>query len=147
MNKDIIISINGLHKADNDNENIEVIAPGKYYNKEGKHYIVYNEVSEDTSDVSKNTIKIADKKVDIIRKGASNVHMVFEEGKKNISYYNTPFGELLLGLSTNKVDIESLENEMNISIDYSLEVNYEHVSDCIMKVNVRSKEGANINLG
>ncbi len=148
MKKEVIVSINGLHTAVDidDRDNVEMIAPGQYYLKNGKHYILYDEISEETNDVNRNTIKVNDKIVEIIRKGASSAHMVFEEGKKNVSYYTTPFGNLLIGLNANKVDVHNGEDEMNISIDYSLEVNYEHLSDCVMTLNIKSKEGASITL-
>lgn len=146
MNKEVIVSLNGLHTVQEENENVQVIAPGLYYNKDGKHYIVYNEISEETSEINKNTIKVKDNSVEIIRKGSGNVHMIFEEKKKNISYYNTPFGNLLIGISTNRVKIVESPHEMDIEINYSLEANDEHLSDCVMRINVKSKEGASINL-
>ncbi len=146
MEKDVIISINGLHNAGNEEDNVEMIAPGNYYNKNGKHYIIYSEISGDNGDINKNTIKISNNVIDIIRKGSSNVHMVFEEGKKHTSYYNTPFGNMLIGLSAKHIEVSDKSDEMNINIDYSIEVNYEHLSDCIMNINIKSKEGANITL-
>lgn len=146
MQKDVIISINGLHSAEDQDDAVEMIAPGKYYNKNGKQYIMYDEVSEDTNEINKSTIKVNDNIIEIIRNGSSNVHMVFEEGKKNMSYYNTPFGSMLIGLSANKINVNNKDDEMNITINYSLDVNYEHISDCLMTVNVKSKEGANITL-
>ncbi|MBE5926488.1 MAG: DUF1934 domain-containing protein [Lachnospiraceae bacterium] len=146
MQKDIIISINGLHNSDSQEDSVEMIAPGKYYNKNGKHYIMYEEVSEEANEVYKSTIKVNDNVIEVIRNGSTNEHLVFEEGKKNISYYNTPFGNMLIGITTNKIDINDNSDEMNLSIDYSLEVNYEPLSDCNMTINIKSKEGAGITL-
>ena len=41
MKEDILISVKGLHTLDKDGEQeeIEVISPGKYYFKNWKHYI------------------------------------------------------------------------------------------------------------
>ena len=54
MTKDILLSISGLHYdmtgipdepgAEEENGPIEVITPASYYYKNGKHYIVYDEV-------------------------------------------------------------------------------------------------------
>ena len=46
MTKDILLKISGLQfSADsddiNDSEPVEIIAPGEYYYKNGKHYILY----------------------------------------------------------------------------------------------------------
>lgn len=146
MQKEVIISINGLHSLEDDDDNVEMIAPGKYYKKNDKQYIIYNEICEDSNEVNKNTIKINNDSVEIIRKGASNVHMIFDEKEKNVSYYNTPFGNILIGLNTNSLKINELDNEINIAIDYSVEVNYEHLSNCVMTMSIKSKEDANITL-
>ena len=67
MTKDVLVSISGMHEEivavtpeveDDENEAIEVVTPATYYLKNGKHYIVYEEVVEGTSGVIKNRIKI-----------------------------------------------------------------------------------------
>ncbi len=49
MTKDVLVHISGLHletdaDAGKENETIEVIVPGFYYFKAGKHYILYEEI-------------------------------------------------------------------------------------------------------
>ena len=78
------------------NDPIEMMTTGAYYLRNGKHYILYDELSED-NEVVKNVIKIGPKSVELTRKGGQSSHMVFEEGKENLSYYDTPFGSLLWG--------------------------------------------------
>ncbi len=41
------------------------------------------------------------------------MHMVFEEKQKNMTYYDTPFGNLLVGLATNKVDVKEEEEKLD----------------------------------
>lgn len=51
MTKDVLISISGLHfdmEGDNGNgEPVEIITPASYYLKNGKHYVLYDEVVEE----------------------------------------------------------------------------------------------------
>lgn len=137
MTKEVIISIKGLQYQTEDKP-IEVITPGLYYNKNDKHYIRYEEVSEQ-DDITKCTIKAYDGYVEVMKKGAANSDMIFQLKKTNITYYNTPFGNLLIGINANKMNIDETEDEINIAINYSLEINYEHVSDCDITINVKSK--------
>ena len=53
MTKDVLVSISGMHEEivevtpeveEDENEAIEVVTPATYYLKNGKHYIVYEEV-------------------------------------------------------------------------------------------------------
>ena len=49
MTEDVLISVKGLHALDTaDEEEVEVFSAGKYYFKNGKHYIFYDEMVEDT---------------------------------------------------------------------------------------------------
>lgn len=53
MTQDVLLTISGLHdmafadpEENEENEPIEVITPASYYWKNGKHYILYDEVME-----------------------------------------------------------------------------------------------------
>lgn len=140
MTKEVLVSIAGLQYEIHENDALEVITPGEYYQKGEKHYILYEEVLEEDNTITKNTIKISNGQIDILRKGSINVHMTFEENKSNITYYNTPFGQLLIGLNTYKIQTEFLEDEIRIEIQYGLDVNYSHVSDCNIQIHIRSKK-------
>lgn len=140
MTKDVLVSVSGLQFEIDQDEPIEVITGGEYYSKNGKHYIIYDEIIEGYEGITKNTIKVAENQINIMKKGVSNVHMIFEEKKKNMTYYNTPFGDLLIGINTTFINVEEKENELFIKIDYALEVNYSHISDCAITIKVTSKK-------
>lgn len=141
MTKDVLVAIAGLQFEVQDNETVEIITPGEYYCRGDKHYVLYEEVLEEDNSITKNTIKISDQQIDILRKGAVSVHMTFEENKNNITYYNTPFGQLLIGLNTYKIQKKVTEELIEIIINYGLDVNYSHVSDCEIKIHIKSKDG------
>ena len=44
MTKDVLVSISGAHTLDGDSDDISVITAGSYYYKNGKHFIIYDEV-------------------------------------------------------------------------------------------------------
>lgn len=58
MKKEILLSIAGLHMIEEEDGNVEVVTAGDYYNRNGKHYVVYDEVVEGLSGHISNTIKI-----------------------------------------------------------------------------------------
>ena len=141
MTKDVLISISGLQFAGGENsEPVEVITSGSYYKKNGRHYILYDEVAEDTAGTTKNIIKLGDEVLDITKRGETNVHMMFEKNKKNMSYYNTPFGNLLVGINATDVKVNETEDNIDIKVDYKLEVNYEHLAECSISMNIMSKD-------
>ncbi|MBS6645417.1 MAG: DUF1934 domain-containing protein [Clostridiaceae bacterium] len=144
MTKDVLISISGIQIADGENSDVEMITTGDYFLKNGKHYIVYDEVMEGFDGMVKNTIKIHPGCLDIMKKGIANVHMVFEEDKKNIACYATPYGDMMVGINTNHISIDESEDKLKVRVDYSLDINYEHVSECNIVVDVQSKSKAEI---
>ena len=72
-----------------------------------------------------------------MKKGASNVHMVFERGKSNLTYYNTPFGDLMLGIHTKTIDIKEEDSLIEVVLTYGLDINYGHVSDCTLNIKIQ----------
>lgn len=147
MTKDVIVSISGLHmdmvaNAFREEEDaIEVVTPASYYWRNGKHYILYDEVLEGMGGTIRNKIKITGTdSLEIMKTGASNTHMVFEKNKKNLTYYRTPYGQLLVGLNTRDMEINVTEEKIDVLVDYELDVNHEPLADCKIKMNITSKD-------
>lgn len=140
MTKDVLISLSGLQFDIDDEEVLEVISKGQYYIKNNKHYVIYKEFDEDNQGAtSTNTIKLSPKQIDITKRGSNNVHMIFEEGKETVSYYETPFGSLLIGLSTSKITLDTSDDLIKARIHYDLSVNYTHVSECDITITVTAQ--------
>ena len=139
MTKEVLVTISGLQYELNESEALEVITPGEYYCKNGKHYVLYEEVLEADQAFTKNTLKISEKQIDLIRKGPVNVHMVFEENNCNMTYYNTPYGDLIIGVNTHKITTTEEEELITVEIQYGLEVNNSHVSDCTIKIMIKPR--------
>lgn len=49
--------------------------------------------------VTKTQIKIkGEDSLEVLKRGVSNAHMIFDTKRKNRSYYETPYGQLNLGI-------------------------------------------------
>ena len=138
MTKDVLITIRGVHTLDHEDNDVEMIVRGDYYQKNGKHYILYEEILEGAEERVKNVIKISPSSMDIIKKGVTNSRMLFEKNKKKLSCYSTPVGNLVIGIQANHFYVEEQENSIKVNVDYSLDINYEHMSDCRICVDVQS---------
>lgn len=141
MTKEIFLSLKGLQiEQSEDAQELETITPADYYRKNGKHYIIYEEMMEGFTDPTKNLIKFCDTSFEVRKKGLINVHMVFEENKKNITSYMTPYGNILIGLDTESVLVEEKENQIKVQVDYTLEANYQYLADCRIEMELRPRE-------
>ena len=144
MEKDVLVTIKGLQTLENiDNpEEVELVAKGDYYYRNGHHYIFFEEMTEGFPQPT----KITDKSVEVKKKGVTNVQMIFEENKKNLTYYATPFGNLQMGIAATKIAVKEEEQGLDLAIDYALEINAEHAADCQIQINVKPKVPGNLSL-
>ncbi len=139
MTKDVLITVSGVQQdANGAGDPIELMVPGTYHFRNNKHYLLYDEYDED-GEVTKNTVKISGDQVDVIRKGPGSSHMVFEKNKENLTFYNTPFGTMLMGITTTKIDFVETKTKMELGVDYSLAVDGRFVSDCNISITVQAK--------
>mgnify|MGYP000031242766 FL=1 len=146
MKKEILLSIAGLHMIEEEDGNVEVVKAGDYYNRNGKHYVVYDEVVEGLSGHISNTIKIGDNSLEVMKRGLTNTRMIFEKGKKTLTRYQTPYGILDLSILARDVKVEETEDAIDVAVDYVLEVNEEHLAECNIKMNIRPREAGNLSL-
>ena len=67
---------------------------------------------------------------------------VFEKGKKNLTYYYTPFGSIQIGIDATSIEVKETEDEIRAEVKYALDVNYEFVGDCHINIAVKKKGAA-----
>ena len=151
MTKDVLLSISGLHyevsgNADDyedneENEPIEMITPAAYYLKNGKHYVLYDELVEGVPGVIKNKVRITgEEKLEIIKSGLTNTHMIFEKDKIHMTEYETPYGELMMGVHTKEMRVDVQESLIEVRVNYALDINSEPVAECNISLNIKALE-------
>lgn len=141
MNKEVLVSIQGLQFGTGEEPDmIETINSGQYYKKGSHHYILFDEVTEGYDKPTRNLIKFGEGLCSVNKQGVVNVNMLFEEKKRNLTNYVTPFGNIMIGIDTRRVELCEDENQIHLSVNYALEANYEHLADCKLKIAVRSRE-------
>jgi uncharacterized beta-barrel protein YwiB (DUF1934 family) len=63
-----------------------------------------------------------------------------------MTHYATPLGEMMIETATNRICMEEEEDSIQMKVEYSLDINYEHVSDCSIVLDVYSREKASLGL-
>lgn len=148
MTKEVLLSLQGLQfdAVSADGDKIETITPAEYYKRNDSHYVIFEEAIEGFQEKTKNVIKFKENSLDLTKKGLVNVHMIFEENKKNMTNYTTPYGNILIGIDARSVRLKEKEERIEVDVDYALEVNYEHFADCKIKMDIRAKNGEGFSL-
>lgn len=140
MGQQVIVKLRGIQYDESGSGPVEVISCGERYEKNGKVYVVYEEVAQD--ELVRNTIKISDDEIDIIKRGSRGTHLVFREGQNSVTYYSTPFGELEIGIVTSSLSVIRTGGKMEIRILYDLNINNSHISECIVDMSIEDKDVA-----
>lgn len=142
MTKDVFLSLKGLQmESGEEAQEMETITAADYYRKKDSHYVIYEEMTEGFKETTKNMIKFKDTYLEVSKKGLINVHMVFEKNKKNITSYMTPYGNILIGIDTESISLKENEDQIRLEVEYSLDANYQHLADCKIELELRSREG------
>lgn len=116
-------SENGYTQGTSDK--VEFVTQGDLFEKNGKYYLKYTEMMNKDEEPFKTTMKIENNKVTILRYGEVNTQMVLETGKKNVNYYETPYGALLVGVTADTMSLDIGEHKGCIKLNYDVEINNE----------------------
>ena len=148
MNENVLIGIRGLHTADEgSNDDIEVIFPGTCRRMGDTWYARYNEPVEGSTEMIRNLIKFSEGHMEVTKKGLTSTHMVFEEGKKNLTWYETPLGSVSLGIAATSVRVSYNKEKLSAQAVYALDVNEEHMADCMIEVSITERSSQDVNAG
>lgn len=141
MTKDIILTISGLHATDGEADApVEIMTPGQYFLKSGKHYVVYDEVIEGLEGTVKSTIKFTETTVELMRNGAASTRMVFEQDKEYKVLYQMPMGPLDISLYTENMDVNLQEEKIELKINYSLKAEEQVITESSVHMEICPKE-------
>lgn len=140
MEKNVMLTISGLHSgAEQDNGSVETAVAAEYFKKNDTHYLLYEEKEDGFTQVSKNRIKFREHMLELTRQGLLHTHMIFEEGKKHMTNYQTPYGQMILGIDTKRVLIAEQEKSIRVTAEYTLEADGEYLSDSRIEICIAEK--------
>ena len=140
MDNNVVIKISGMQVVENTGDNVEMLAMGKHYIKNSKHYLLYDEIDDESGTKTKNTIKFNEDGAEVMRKGIINGKLVFSKGQNNQSIYSTPYGDLLIEILTKNIQLKEQPDNVNLKIDYELYANNSKVSDSKIEIDINKTQ-------
>ena len=115
-NDNVIISIKGSQvNAESGPEEMELVTQGRYT-------ISYEESELTGLEGTTTVLQIEGGRVTLLREGSVNSQMVFEEGCRHLSMYETPYGALSVGINTRRMKNTVGEDGGDLEIDYAVEI-------------------------
>ena len=136
----MIISIKGVQRYENaDPDTMELVTAGRL-EREGNSYTLSYQESELTGlEGTLTTFQIEKDRITLMRVGEVNSQMVFEEGRRHLSMYDTPYGALSVGINTRKMRAELDARGGSIEIDYAIEIDHALAGQNLFRIHVREK--------
>ena len=145
MEKDVIISIKGTQKYENaDQDVIELVTEGRLEREGGSYTLSYQESELTGLDGTLTTFQIEPERVTLLRVGEYNSQMVFEEGRRHMAMYNTPYGAMTVGVNTRHLLAELDDQGGDIEIDYAIEIDHAIAGRNIFQIKVKEADGISL---
>lgn len=139
MTDNVIISIKGKQLyAESGPDEMELVTSGVLKRDGRGGYTISYEESELTGLEGTTTkLHIDGRRVTLLREGSINSQMVFEEGRRHLSMYETPYGALSIGVNTKRMRSTLGEAGGDLEIDYAIEIDNLIAGQNLFRMNVR----------
>ncbi len=136
--RDVTISIKGLMGTDEDGEDIELVTGGKYTYDDRRAAFEYMETELTGMKGTKTKVTVDPDGVLITRSGTFNMHMAFEEGRKNYVNYETPYGFFTMGLATQSIKNELTPAGGRLEVRYLLDLDSAMTTKNTVEINIKA---------
>ena len=145
MEKDVVISIKGMQKYEgNDPDTVELVTAGRLMKDKAGYTLSYQESEITGLEGTLTTIQVEGEQVTLMRMGEFNSQMVFQEVRRHLSMYNTPYGAMSVGVNTRHLLADLSDKGGDIEIDYAIEIDHAIDGRSVFQIKVREADGATL---
>ena len=139
--QEAIITIKGIQGAGpylvDETDAIELITSGEYAHEGTETVFSYMESEMTGLEGTRTTFRVSPHKVTLTREGTLNAQMMFEQGKKHLFLYETPYGATAMGVDTRRLTCALGAEGGEMEIDYTIDVDSVVVSENSFVISVR----------
>lgn len=136
----IIVKVTGTQRDSEGDENrIELTAVGRQYAKNGINYITYHETELSGMEGTTTLLKVTEDCVAVIRMGKIEHKQEFRLGEKTYSTYITPYGQMKMAATTNRLDLAYDGVRGKIYVEYELEIDGQLQSYNELTIDIREE--------
>ena len=139
MRTNAVIRIVSKQRTENGDHQGEMSVLGRITYEDNKNIIEYIENNEETGPEETTITVFENDTVSIVRNGQFSSEMMVEKGKRHLTFYRTPYGELTMGIYGTNVEFEKDEKGATLKLKYDLDFNNGFVSENTMKIYIEEK--------
>ena len=139
MTDNVIISIKGKQLyAESGPDEMELVTSGTLKRDgQGGFTVSYQESELTGLEGTTTRLPIDGGRVPLLREGSTNSQLVFEEGRRHLSMYETPYGALSIGVNTRRMRSTLGEAGGDLEIDYAIEIDNLLAGQNLFRMNVK----------
>lgn len=138
MEKDVIISIRGTQDySGTEPDTMELVTEGKLAVQGGALRLSYEESELTGMEGTTTVFQVEPEKVTLLRLGSVQSEMVFEEGRRHMSLYSTPYGNMEIGVRARRLNSTLELTGGRLEIDYDIEINHMLAGQSLFRIDVR----------
>ena len=138
LSSNALVTIRSSQLGESGPDSLEMMVGGLYEFSPGGCRLNYNEVDPD--DGSKTSTELTtspdSRVVTVSRTGEISTHMVFEQGKRHVVYYDTRYGSLLVGISTHRLSADVGEEGGKIAVEYAVEIDSAVANEIKLEIDI-----------
>ncbi len=138
--KKAIIKITDRHVQDGEEYEAELTTSGGFEITENGCRVVYTETDEELENCVTTLEVDGARKISMTRAGKYNTEMVIEKDRRHSCFYQTPYGELMMGIFAKSISNEMTENGGTLNFSYTIDFNNTPASENELTVSVLPKE-------
>lgn len=141
--KNVIISIRGeqFDPEAGDSGLTQLVTDGQMDKRGGITLLTYREGAE-TGAPTLTTLMVDGGSVTLLRSGDVNTQMVFEKGRRHVTYYDTAEGSLTVGVVARQVEARLTGQGGRIKMVYNVEIDNTLAGENHVTIDIRPTPGA-----
>ncbi len=142
--KDVWISISNRQKNGSEEANTLLFdTAGYYFFNDGVGVLSYQESELTGLEGTRTSVMVMPDQVVVDRDGMLTGRMIFREGVRDSFPYNTPYGQMTLGINTRSIRHNFNETGGDVEIDYVTDLAHTYVSRNQFRISVKEMEKTN----
>lgn len=133
--KRVIVRVRGEQTgADGETDVVESAAEGRYYYRNGKHYVTYNDGI--AGEAVSTLLRVSPDALFLMRRGAVTQEQRFMRGLRSESEYRTSLGCLAVAAETSRLEIVCGDGLREIHVEYALFIGGARQSDNALHIEI-----------
>ena len=130
MRKNVIMTVVGcVRNGDVPEDVVKLFTTGYLSGEEGSWRLRYTETDPETSQRSHVTLRMEKDSVSMSRDGLGKTLMEFTPGKRFEGLYETPYGDMNIGIFPNEVSYRVNGGDGEINLSYRMDIQGQYTGD------------------